>query len=567
MPERRRIASPRWHIAEQLLPWCSPTAAARPGVAPVLAVQGEWVFALIVVAGNSLSPDECRALGEPVALAPETRTAVERLLWHWPRWMPVLAGVPAVRPELTLYWVDAWSAQADAEDVHAPAVVEGRSLLLSALLALVSSVAGRGLPAEYVYSADLNLDTGRLSPVDALDQKLAGFVHLFPRADRLLTSVAGETPGGALVRHATVAGVLQEIGFDRFLLGRLVEPTVALPSLFRLATSGRSALHSWTAIANAARQLRQQTETDSPIAVLLDFVCAVATRHDTRPFDVPMPAVAALRDAAIWLDIDFNTDDFYAHWVQHHTDIATPGDAAGVAAVGRRLAEIDAALVAGNAVWPSSIKLLGAWARYLGAVEGAERWSDARDLQHRAARLWLKAGLPREATYPLCEMWRLTGALSFCATRFADAIRLHEAVQARPGAIGADNESFVLLAAARAGVLALRDTGRLPEGFAIAVRLHGDGADGLRELLGRIASGAVPPEVPHLRAGARRWLMALDGDWTADGLRGVAELEPHQGDLAAADAVAAGRGHIVPEEVRARLPPGWVAAWLRGSVD
>jgi hypothetical protein len=525
---RRLAQDPRWAAVNKYLPWFGEAAQPLPGAVPVVAVEGARVHLLLLILVDRLPEDLKNALAaDPIAIAPETVSALDQLCWHLPRWLSVLVTrTPRRATDLQLFSVDSWDdSTTESVEVHrVPPRVAGRSLLLSAVVALVSDLVARPLPVGFAFSADVDFATGRLAPVDHLARKREGLRVLLPNATRLLTAPADR--GSDIVgveRLARVEQVLTLVGLSEALVEHLFEERDRrVRQLVEAALAGRSLLHSWSAIAEGARKLLERSGSQDE-ETLLRFVRAVALRHDAMdPLAEEMPAADRLCAAAQSVGLILNPDEVRAHWLQHYSDLIVDPDATSLAVVRRRAEEIEANVQRGAAVWPAALKLLGAWARYQAVLGGPRAWADARRLSVLACESWLHARLGHEASYPLSEVWRLTGALPYDEQRYREAAELHERWAVQPGAVTADNYAFVILSRARAWVTA-------PEAA------PGGGSSTASGDLERIREGKISPDLPFLRAAATRWLMSSIRSWPADWMTTLREQDPLQHYLARLD--------------------------------
>ena len=542
-PPRRRRQDPRWAAAQRYLPGWGTATEAPLGTAPVVAVQGNRVHLLLLGLRDRLPQELTRALGAPIALHPETTSALNQLCWHLPRWLPVLAAHRGRRAtDLQLFSVDSWDpTQPAASATHAPPPrVDGRSLLLSALAALVSDLVDVPVARDAAFSADIDFASGRLAPVIEPERKWQGLRVMLPNLRQLFTApTASRSDHDGICAVSRVEHVLEALGLSAALVEQLrLHRDRPVRQLVAATLAGRALLHSWNAIAGGATTLLPDAPPQE--RVLLRFVRAVALRHDGRdPAVDDMPPAGVLCEAAQATGLNLDPDEVRAHWVQHHTDLILDAEPQAHRALAERVEAIVAQLQADHPVWPAALKLLGAWARHRGVLGPPQDGPDALALSALCCDRWLRARLGHEASYPLSEVWRLTGALPFDPATYAAAAALHTRWTSQPGAVTADNLGFVHLAALRACVLLLEEGHPLSRELVRCLGLP-DAADptaALDEALQRVASGQVSPDLPHLRAAACRWQMRLRRAWPEHTLAQLRTPAPVQAWLAEVDAM------------------------------
>jgi hypothetical protein len=370
-------------------------------------------------------------------------------------------------------------------------VLDGASFGLSLCLAMASLVFERALPAELAASAEVGED-GALGAVEGLQRKAELLMEHAPCVRRLLVAApqAPELRGWAgdrlqVIGVRTVAEALEqayggelsllllEAGRDEARRAELVR------AFFRLAISGRAATVDWTPVARAAGLAAEHwAALNDEQREELAFVRMVAARHEGSAAGGKLPAARWLAGLAAPVRLDV-----IAHVLQQAADTGQPKPEAAL-----RLAT--QWLVRGQDAFVQHLRLLGAVGR-LRAVTGAA--DEALAMQTEAARGLLERNEGAELSYPLAEMYRLSGALGD-GDAFEEAEKLGGQAAQLPGL---QAEPYVTLARARALVML------------------GRGAEA-KETLARLADDALLPA--HVRGSSVRWLVRL--------LEGTGQREP-----------------------------------------
>lgn len=420
--------------------------------------------------------------GSPVAWSDGAKAA----------WTAARQAVPGA---LTLLWTRlADVAEPAVRPLHAPgdlARVDGASLGLPLALLLAAEVSGLQLPADLAATGAIRSD-GRVEPVAGLAEKIEVIQRSAPHVRRLFVPAAqlaesqalAERSGGALAVWG-VASVREAVGLA---LGAAIEAafdalgdaarTRTVDGLLKLALDPHGDRACWPAVAAAARRAsRQWPELSEADRSALTFAEAVAARHVPEGV-APPPSLVP--DAAILarLPIDVRTL-MRAHLVQQSADRGVPDP------------EVAEALAAGHArtgheAWPAQVRLTGALGR-LRAATGRPEAGLALALS--AAATWAERGEAGDLSFPLCEVYRLAGALDDGdAFARAEAWRTEHRHAMHPA-------SWPFLALARGQASVLR-----------AAAGHAPAPDAVADLRGLCTAGE---QVDRLGGTAARWVLRL----------------------------------------------------------
>lgn len=473
-------------------PWCWPTEEPALGVTagllghgPPAPIPGDALLTAIGDSGPSLWALRIRARTSPrddtVVFGPRARRSWLDATVALPRSVPVLWDSMAHLGALPLH-ASRLTGLPRQGMVDAPELVlDGSSFGLSFLLSIASCVFDRPLPTDLVASAAID-PTGRVEPVDGLEDKLRIVRERAPGIGRVLISVAqGEPPQRdalrelRLIRVRSAGEALQQV-FGAQLSELLIAAGAShekrselVQSFFRLAVAGRAAVVDWTPVHEAAKlAMKHWGPLESEQTAAMSFVQMVAARHEGRGAGVSMPDTAWLSSLPAPVRIDV-----VAHFVQQSADTGSPAPEAA-----RRLAE--AHLIRGREAFPTHLRLSGALGRLL-AFTG--RLGEGLALQREAAQGWWDRMAPAESSYPLSEWFRLSGALRD-PTAFEHADRFAARVASLDSSCGA-GDPYVRLARCRA----LIQLGREAES---------------QESLVALSTDSSLPE--HLVFSAARWL-------------------------------------------------------------
>jgi hypothetical protein len=367
-------------------------------------------------------------------------------------------------------------------------VLDGPSFGLAFFLLLASRVLDLPLPDDVIAIAGVD-ERGHVLPVDAVQAKTAGLAALAPSIRRVIVCVdqvsdanaAGET-GLEIIGVTGAADALVRL-HDQVLPDRLVDAGIdaerraeLVDAFFRLALAGRGPALNWSPIERgAAIALREWPLVDDQ-EYRLQFASAVAARHDRNAGELPLPDEMASPRA--WLERQPAPIRLalLTHLVQQSADAGTPPwpktEALALRALPPRFED---------ALLPH-LQLMGALAR-LWAITGRE--VTALVVDRRLARAFAEAFAEEDVSWPLAEVFRLSGVLHDRGA-FEDAEDLREQVLT-VGGLAARGAPHVELARARALVM----LGRLDD--AALDQLHGLTKD-----------SGIPA---HVRWSASRWFV------------------------------------------------------------
>jgi hypothetical protein len=383
-----------------------------------------------------------------------------------------------------------------------PGTVDGPSVGLAFLLLLVSRVTGLAVPGDLTASAAVDA-SGLVSGVGGLAAKIAIVTREAPRVRRMLVSAsqAGEAARAARAGLAIV-GVRSVSEAARVVFGEALPRALVdlasttrgrrdlVDSLFRLALQGRSELVDWTPVESAvALALDRFPDLAAEDRDTLRFVRAVAARHERNTGELPGDGWLLGQPLALRVDLA-------AHFAQQSADTGLPS----CDDVERLIAPLLPVRLEEAHV--PQLRLAGARARML-AVNG--RPGEAMRLDEALVRAFTAAFAEEEASHPLAEWYRLSGACRD-AQAFSRAEQAAEAIAARGGL--EDGRAYLSLARAKSLVELGRVDDALPllEAAARDVRLP----EHLR--LSAMRWAARPG-----RAVAREWREALRRDPGAEG--------------------------------------------------
>lgn len=489
LEERLKDDNSRFNLREALRvgPWCWPreedpalahaqwaTGCSQP---PAPASRSVLAVTLNGRSGNLWMLGGPGSSPTHTVFGPEASGAWENAICALPRSLPMLwASIRPHREKPAPWYLGS----------HAPgliavpeATIDGPSVGLAFFLLLASRVLEADCPADVVASATLNA-SGSVGPVDGLETKIETIVDIAPRVRRLLVSADQASHASEIARgRLEVLGVKNAADAAQHLFpdlaGRLVKVEgrekrhrMAM-QFFRLVLSGRSEYLEWEAVWRAAgTALESWKDLPADDRRTLEFAAAVALRHHTNQGELPLPEPLWLASLTTPLRIEV-----VAHLVQHSADTGTP-PAQGVLALAARDLPIDS-----MRAFERQLRLQGAVAR-LEAVRGDA--AAALGKQRGAAKAHLANLDYADVSYPLCEWFRLAGAL--CDRSALDeATELFEEAEALGAFCG--DRSYVRLARARAEVQAGAAT---------------------QDVLDDLCRLAADPRVSdHVRLSAARW--------------------------------------------------------------
>jgi hypothetical protein len=487
-------------------PWCWPPPQSRgrdllvetlgpvprlpPGRAPAVTVRGGT--ATLWCLDTDTRTDGVPYVGAPgfgrLPLGPEARASWRAAALALPRSLPVVwRRVHDMTRDLPVgTFLRSHLDVAGFEERQR--LLDGPSFGLAFFLLLASRVLDLALPDDVLAAAGID-EQGQLSPVDDVSARLAGLSVVAPSIRRVLVSAdqveAARAAAGAGVEVIGVSAAADALALlhDTGLPERLVEAGIdaerraeLVDAFFRLALTGRGAASDWSPIErSAAIALREWPLADDQ-EYRLQFAAAVAGRRLRRAGELPLPDEMVSPRA--WLERQPAPWRLalLTHLVQQSADAGTPPwpktEALAVRALPPRFED---------ALLPH-LKLMGALA-HLWALTGRE--VTALVLDRRVARAFAEAFAEEDVSWPLAEVFRLSGVLHDRGA-FEDADDLREQVLTA-GGFGLRGAPHVELSRARAQVM----LGRIDE--QVLDQLHGLAHD----------RGAPPP----VRWSASRWFV------------------------------------------------------------
>jgi len=297
-------------------------------------------------------------------------------------------------------------------------LIDGESLGLSLVMSLASRVLSLPLPANVAASGKID-GAGNLFPVSGLDLKVRCLRRCAPSIDTLIVHVGNESEARTASEGTlTIIGVLnvadaltaawnrpREAGELRDVLEQHLcglgkdeaTQTELADALFRLALEDRGASISWAPIARTAELAISNWSPKPQMLQRLEFARNVALRHDLNLGTLELPSDDFLSQMPFP-----HRAKYCAHVVQQAADSGTPNwQAAEVFAL--KMLDGNRGLDAS----PGHLRLLGALGR-LYAFRG--RFEEAIALQNEAALEWMVQGEYQEVSYPVSELYRLSGA-------------------------------------------------------------------------------------------------------------------------------------------------------------
>lgn len=358
-------------------------------------------------------------------------------------------------------------------------VIEGPSLGLAFFLHLVARVSRVPVVADAVASASID-ETGRLGPVTGLPLKIDAVARTAPRIRRFLVCAeqeaeAREAAEGRLeVLAFKSAAEATEALYNEALLARLIDCSPSEQrrigdTLLRLVLTERG-LTSWSPVRHAARRARRTWHSSSDEGYLLQFVEAVAARHEENRGELDVPPRA-------WLERLPRPvrSRVIAHVVQHAADTGSPQPEQALALARQAVPNPP------HESFAPELAVHGAIGRLLAATGRPE---EALSLQAELARAQFAGFSYDEVSRPLCEWLRLAAALGD-RQAFDAALEFRQRLET-VGAMGPGDDAFLALATSRGEVIL--DPRTSPRA------LH------------RLARLANSPAIPdHVRRSAARW--------------------------------------------------------------
>ncbi len=328
----------------------------------------------------------------------------------------------------------------------ADAALDDASFGLAMLLAAVSSLTERPVPARFAATAALR-DDGTLGRVAGLDRKLALLADAALGVDTVLVAAAQRDEAetllaqhGSALRVVGASSAAEAVG--RVFAGAHEAPPpswgddaharLVIEHLFDLCREG-GAVREWGAVHRSAAWLAGRFAAETKAGFRARFAEKVARRH-AQGDGVEIPWEEFVRDR------DRDARVMAAHVVQAGADA---GSDALPAYVDRARALIDSV-----AAEPDELELLGAIGRALAAMR---RYDEAAVTLRHAALAWLDGTRWEEASYPLGE-WLRAAALADDRAAWAEASQAAAAYLARDGHAGL-GAYFVRAALARGHAL------------------------------------------------------------------------------------------------------------------
>ena len=375
------------------------------GVVPLVTVRGSKSELWRLAVGGVVQLPSAPFRGDALTAWLNARAALSR---HLPvLWRPLATIPDAPVPGLLL------GVACEHGDLHSSPTLEGTSFGGSFLLAMASLLLG--IPADERTIASVVIDAvGNAGPVNGLRTKVRGLLALapsirvmlvhhdqVPEAEQHRTEVGAGPETLKFIGVGSATDVLSN-GFDKRLQELLVDvPPDAVPamvaSLFALARRGDRKILSWGPVEAAVRAISASDHLNDEARRRLAFVSMTAGRHRAN-------AVAAEEDIAAINDDSWLASlqvqerlDVVAGLLQQHVDTGSPSAARCEALYRMHIRPVSESFGGHH-------KLRGAYGRVL-ATHGD--FDGALYVQIEAARGWLDAGIPQEASHPLSEWFRL----------------------------------------------------------------------------------------------------------------------------------------------------------------
>ena len=483
-----------------------------PGLSLLVAVapEGDCVeFCMVGGAPPPVAPSRERTF------APNASRAYSDALTAAHRTAPVRLRPLSELPPVSPYHVERWTAPGRPPSQHIRTTLDGASFGLAFYLNAGSFAAGVPLLVNVVALATVD-PHAKLGPVDGLEAKLAALLACCPAVDTFIVCAEQEALCKAVLAglhtegpsidvlpgersspespapesteffvHAprsadealslAVAGGIQA-GIEKLESSRR---PASIDSFFALALGDHRVVTHWRGLATTIGVAARCWTGDSTLSITqegrLHFAHAVAARHagmqDARlpPFSWTDGQPLSLRHRVL------------AHYIQDATDRGEHLEPA-VEMAAQSVLSTNAELSS------DALKVIGAWGRWL-AVRGAPE--EALACQQRAARSFMAMFTPAQVSHPLCEWFRLAGAL-YDEKAFADALTLLHSLEAM-GAPAPDDSVYLSLWRYSTQLRLAERTGRLDARRAAMTAL--------RLLFEN------PQAPPHVAFSAARWVV------------------------------------------------------------
>lgn len=277
---------------------------------------------------------------------------------------------------------------------RAPRELDGRSYGGALLLSMVSLGLGQAMPEDVVALAEVK-PNGSLAVVDGLAEKLDVLAAWAPRVKRVFVAEKQEVPAREaqpfdIVRLKNVGELVDAV------FGAWTPVDVERESLrlFRLTMRPQRPLVSWSGVREAIGVLRRSDRIPDGARWRMDFVEAVAARHEGQVSGVtPFPPLPDSQVMPLVLK-----ERYQAHRVQQLLDTGEPDHGL-----------IDTLVAELRPPWACSVtqlELSGALGR---ALARRREHARAEKLLQGVVETWLELGMPMDAGRPLTEWIRTLG--------------------------------------------------------------------------------------------------------------------------------------------------------------
>lgn len=281
-------------------PWCKKdTPQTKYGVSPVVCFHEGGSHALFWFGQRvSIEPYKSRLGCKQADVHFELKAQLEEVRVVLNRFMPCFVDtIPDIHQDFGFFWFDGLNR------IKPLSEIAGRSPSVSVLLAVVSRIIKKPLPAHLICSADV-LQNGFLSTVGKLDEKAKtvrelapGITHFLVADEQSKEDVESiESHGFTVIQCSSVADVLKKVLLDgRSMFQHWEEyfqnKNDIYDALLYGVVNGRSFLNDWSIVRNTTKKIRARFPDKEEGCAFIDHV---ASRYKDQTFE-PIPMDWVLR--------------------------------------------------------------------------------------------------------------------------------------------------------------------------------------------------------------------------------------------------------------------------------
>jgi hypothetical protein len=457
----------QYRNSSKIAPWCFPNTFVSKehqlpiGTAPILTVDSELRSQQILLLSTKEQPIAIhryfpkQKIQDDLSLT--IRTAETWLRNQLPLW---ISDRSVLNPIVYCVY--------SSDPLIPPSKVDGSSAGLSLILVALSEYLQKPLPKNLFSSASIE-SNGTLGPVKGLEHKLLCLNEnctvnnlqflCCKQQEQIAQQICLNNRYPITVRgYSTITEMMNEFQIDSektfstILSDRLISKDLAtfIESAFYQALEGQSHIYGWKGLIGSVRFL-QKEHSDLPKKSLhqLQIIELIATRYTKSESDIFIT-----EKDIIWLQqTPLPTRlPVLAHLVQQCNEIPESLSSRAKELVlnevqnhlPKHSQDTEEILIA-----PPYLKLWGAYGRLLASFrKNGQEDIDCKDLfalQQQSFHGWINNAFYEQASYPLCEMLRLSGIINE-SKYHQEADRAQQRLGLTPNGINANNQPFIQFA-------------------------------------------------------------------------------------------------------------------------